>query len=87
MKVTTKKWWFFSTKIPSLMKIDFLMAIRESQTVKNSKSISEKLIIVQNTLLKMARIQDHIEGGLFRYSVDANGDYPILKKCFTTMPF
>ena len=70
-------------KFPSPMKIDFLMAIRESQTVKNSKSISEKIDhSVQNTLLKMARggIQDHIEGGFFRYSVDAEWRLPHFEK-------
>ena len=64
------------------MKIDFLLAIRESQTVKNSKSISEKIDhSVQNTLLKMARggIQDHIEG-FFRYSVDAEWRLPHFEK-------
>ena len=51
--------------------------------MKNSKSISEKIDhSVQNTLLKMASggIQDHIEGGFFRYSVDAEWRLPHFEK-------
>ncbi len=70
-------------KFPSPMKIDFLLAIRESQALKNNPSIGIEIDqCVQKTLTKMANggIFDQLEGGFFRYSVDSEWQNPHFEK-------
>ena len=70
-------------KFPSPMKIDFLLAIRESQAVRLNQTLAEKIDhSVQTTLTKMASggMYDQIGGGFFRYSVDAQWHTPHFEK-------
>ena len=70
-------------KFPSPMKIDFLLAIRESQAVRFNKTLAQKIdFSVQTTLTKMGSggMYDQIGGGFFRYSVDTQWLIPHFEK-------
>ena len=70
-------------KFPSPMKIDFLLAIRESQAVRFNQVLADKIdLSVQTTLTKMASggMYDQIGGGFFRYSVDTQWHIPHFEK-------
>ena len=70
-------------KFPSPMKIDFLLAIRESQAVRLNKTLAQKIdFSVQTTLTQMGNggIYDQIGGGFFRYSVDTQWLVPHFEK-------
>ena len=72
-----------SPKFPPSMKIDFLLAISESQYARKNKKFSTKVMsCVKRTLDSMAKggIFDHIEGGFFRYSIDSNWSFPHFEK-------
>ena len=65
------------------MKIDFLLAISESQYARKNKKFSTKVMsCVKRTLDSMAKggIFDHLEGGFFRYSIDSNWSFPHFEK-------
>ena len=70
-------------KFPSSTKIDFLLAIQESQSVRKNPTF-EKTIdrSVQTTLEKMASgtLFDHVNGGFFRYCVDDAWQSPHFEK-------
>ena len=70
-------------KFPSPMKIDFLLAIREAQSVRVNKTLAAKIDqAIETTLTKMALggIYDQIGGGFFRYSVDEKWQIPHFEK-------
>ncbi len=70
-------------KFPSPMKIDFLLSIREAQSVRLNRKLMEKIdLSISTTLSKMARggIYDQIGGGFFRYSMDAKWQVPHFEK-------
>ena len=70
-------------KFPPSMKIDFLVAAMESDYVKQNSIISEKVNrCIVTTLDNMANggIFDQVEGGFFRYSVDAKWAVPHFEK-------
>lgn len=70
-------------KFPSPMKIDFLLAIHEAQSMRNNSAFTQKIgQSVQRTLTKMAAggMYDQIGGGFFRYSVDAQWHVPHFEK-------
>ena len=70
-------------KFPSPMKIDFLLAIRESQAVRFNQVLADKIdLSVQTTLTKMGSggMYDQIGGGFFRYSVDTQWHIPHFEK-------
>ena len=70
-------------KFPSPMKIEFLLAIQESQSVRQNSAFAHKIgQSIQTTLTKMAAggMYDQIGGGFFRYSVDAQWCVPHFEK-------
>jgi uncharacterized protein YyaL (SSP411 family) len=70
-------------KFPSPMKIDFLLSIREAQSVRLNKTIATEVDrSIETTLSKMASggLYDHIGGGFFRYSVDEKWQIPHFEK-------
>ena len=70
-------------KFPSPMKLDFLMSIKESQSVRTNKQLALKIdFCITNTLNNMASkgLFDHVSGGFFRYSVDKEWKIPHFEK-------
>lgn len=70
-------------KFPSPMKIEFLLAIQESESVRQNSAFDHKIgKSIQTTLTKMAGggMYDQIGGGFFRYSVDAQWCIPHFEK-------
>ena len=72
-----------SPKFPPSMKIDFLLAISESEYARKNKKFSTKITsCVKRTLDSMAKggIFDHVDGCFFRYSIDSNWSFPHFEK-------
>ena len=70
-------------KFPSPMKIDFLLAMAESQSVRSNQELSDKVnFCITRTLDSMAQggLFDHVGGGFFRYSVDREWKIPHFEK-------
>jgi uncharacterized protein YyaL (SSP411 family) len=70
-------------KFPSSMKIDFLLAIRESQSIRTNQKLAHDIDhSIKTTLTKMANggIYDQVGGGFFRYSVDGKWHVPHFEK-------
>ena len=70
-------------KFPSPMKIDFLLAIRESQSIRTNQKLAHQIDhSIKTTLTKMANggIYDQVGGGFFRYSVDGKWHIPHFEK-------
>lgn len=70
-------------KFPSSMKVEFLLAIQESQSVRKDPVLEKKIDhCVQTTLVKMASgaLFDHVNGGFFRYCVDDSWHSPHFEK-------
>ena len=70
-------------KFPSPMKIDFLLAMAESQSVRSNQELSDKVnFCITRTLDSMAQggLFDQVGGGFFRYSVDREWKIPHFEK-------
>ena len=70
-------------KFPSPMKMDFLLALRESEVCSNMTHLAERIdLVVPRTLNAMGRggIFDQVGGGFARYSVDAAWKIPHFEK-------
>ena len=70
-------------KFPSPMKLDFLLAMGESKTIrKDAKFLSRINNCLETTLLAMARggLFDHLHGGFFRYCTDQQWTSPHFEK-------
>jgi uncharacterized protein YyaL (SSP411 family) len=70
-------------KFPSPMKIDFLLAIRESQSIRTNQKLAHQIDhSIKTTLSKMGNggIYDQIGGGFFRYSIDEKWHTPHFEK-------
>ena len=72
-------------KFPSPMKLQFLIAIGESTSVRHNRSLSSRLdYCLHRTLESMAKggLYDHLHGGFFRYCTDSTWKSPTSKKCY-----
>lgn len=70
-------------KFPSPMKIDFLLAISESQFVRNDPTIQKqisKCVITSLDSMAKGGIFDQLGGGFFRYSMDRKWKVPHFEK-------
>ncbi|MEK9773281.1 MAG: DUF255 domain-containing protein [Opitutae bacterium] len=70
-------------KFPSPMKMDFLFALGESNTVRKNPHFSNRLnFCLQKTLGSMAGggLFDHVNGGFFRYCLDRQWESPHFEK-------
>lgn len=70
-------------KFPSPMKIDFLLAMGETQSVRSNPGQSERVDhCITRTLDSMGRggLFDQVGGGFFRYSVDEKWQLPHFEK-------
>lgn len=70
-------------KFPSAMKIDFLLAISESQFVRSNPTIEKQISnCIQTSLGNMAKggVFDLLGGGFFRYSMDRKWQVPHFEK-------
>lgn len=70
-------------KFPSPMKIDFLLAMGETQSVRSNPKLSKKVdSCINRTLEGMAQgsLFDQIGGGFFRYAIDAKWQIPHFEK-------
>jgi len=70
-------------KFPSPMKIDFLLAISESQFARSNPTIQKQISdCVQTSLVNMASggVFDQLGGGFFRYSMDRKWQVPHFEK-------
>jgi len=70
-------------KFPSPMKIDFLLAVSEAQSVRQNPQLSSRIEeCVSQTLTNLATraIQDPLGGGFFRYALDAEWNSPHFEK-------
>ena len=70
-------------KFPSPMKIEFLLAIGESHSVRSNPNLSERIdFCVTQTVEAMARggLFDQVGGGFFRYVIDDKWEVPHFDK-------
>lgn len=70
-------------KFPSPMKIDFLAAMTESESVRKNHSLKSRIHDCQRMTLEkiaMSSLFDHVNGGFFRYCTDSNWKNPHFEK-------
>ena len=70
-------------KFPSPMKIDFLLTMGETESVRSNAKLSERVDhCINRTLDSMVRgsLFDHVGGGFFRYAVDEKWQIPHFEK-------
>ena len=70
-------------KFPSPMKIDFLLAVSEAQSVRQNSKLAKRIdecICQTLTSLATRGIQDPLGGGFFRYALDAEWNSPHFEK-------
>lgn len=70
-------------KFPSPMKIDFLFALSEAESVRKNQKFSKRInFCLKKTLgaMKNGRLFDHVNGGFFRYCLDREWTSPHFEK-------